>query len=415
MNYLNEVASLPQLNAAWEHVKKKKDVTPGIDGETVDGFAINLNNNLKSISSELKSKKYKFNSALETEIPKKNSSKIRKIRIFTIKDKIVQRSIQLSFEKQRRSGSLFPEIRNSISIGFLQRVSSSEFSGVKKAVEEIKKHYKKGYIIMTAADIKDFFDEIDKKKLFTLIQSRLHPDDSLDWLVSQLLDTKVCKKDRFSNMIIDKPMSISGVGQGSIISPLLSNIYLMSFDKEVEKLGIPALRYADDFAYFSKTITDGKENLPKIAKILLKEASLSFHPDKSKAPKHYDLKHRFGVYLGVKFQRGNVGRWIITPIESKVNDLYRKIRDKLANDNNATLFGRIDFTNRCLKSWMDCYKYLGCTSKNLKKIYADAVIIYEGELNKLLKKNGITKHILTRKQLTFLGVMRIKEVYKRKK
>lgn len=413
MTLLAEVASFTQLVKAWKHVKKKD--SPGIDDKTVENFSIGLRGNLKNISKELQEKKYEFNTVLETEIPKKDKSKLRKIRIFTLRDKIVQKSLQLTFEKKRKTGILFPDIRNSVSIGFLEKLGSNEYLGVKKAIKEVKRNYRKGYHVMTSADIQDFFDEINQDKLFKTIKFQLSPDDSLDWLIKKLLNPKVVKKDRFHGNFIDLPSSKSGVSQGSIISPLLSNIYLAKFDKKIEQLGIPALRYADDFAFFSKSMEIAKSDLEKIKKILLKDTKLSFHPnDSNKKPAHYNLKNnnRHGIYLGIKFERKHLNSWVISPIISKIDEVKKKIKNKLDPQNDLTLIERISFINRSLKGWMGCYKHVGCTKRNLNATYKDLITIYGVELNNLLVKKKIIRKELTSNQLTFLGLGKL---YKKRK
>src|SRR3989344_1614045 len=99
MSLLSEISSHEQLRRAWEHVRKNKKVTPGIDEESVENFGTHLDINLTSIAEFLRTKKYTFSTVIQKSIPKVNSKKTRDIKIFTIKDKIVQKSMQISLEK----------------------------------------------------------------------------------------------------------------------------------------------------------------------------------------------------------------------------------------------------------------------------------------------------------------------------
>ncbi len=261
--------------------------------------------------------------------------------------------------------------------------------------------------MMTSADIMDFFDNIDREKLLKIIQSRL-PDNSLDFLIVQLLEPNVCKKDRYTHVFNDLPVSNSGVGQGSIISPLLSNIYLMSFDKKLEKLKIPSLRYADDFAFFSKSSSEAKENLIKIQEILKNETGLSFHPDTDKKrTKDFNL-NSYGIFLGIRLSKHLVNRWEIVPESKKIKEMEKKIREKLKFSLNESLFEAINDLNKSLKSWIECYIYVGCTSRAMKEIYSGLRDIYEAKVNDILIKKKITLKNLNREQLNFLGVLRLK-------
>ena len=113
MNYLQEVSSHKQLKQAWRHVRRKRNVTPGIDGESVKDFNSKIRTNLIKISTDLKKNKYQFSKVEEIKIPKHSNTAIqafRAIRIYSIRDKIVQRSIQISLERIGKT-SLFPELK----------------------------------------------------------------------------------------------------------------------------------------------------------------------------------------------------------------------------------------------------------------------------------------------------------------
>ena len=250
MLLLNEVASISQLRDAWESIKRKGKNTPGVDNITLSSFASNLPKNIKEISIELKAKTYCFNAVLQRSIPKPGKSQERHIGLYTIKDKVVQKSIQISLERKRRNtASLFPDIYNNVSIGFIsRRKNMDEPLGVRKAIEQIKKNYQDGYPVMVTADIKDFFDIIPKKQLYGKIIKRL-PDASTNWLIKQTLHPLVLKQDRFTGIIKPIDATEAGVTQGSILAPLYSNIFLSDFDLYLQNNNIRALRYADDFAF----------------------------------------------------------------------------------------------------------------------------------------------------------------------
>ena len=66
----------------------------------------------------------------------------------------------------------------------------------------------------------------------------------------------------------DYDAHISGVYQGDILSPLLSNIYLNEMDKHLESKNIPFVRYADDFTLFFKEKNEAYKSLKELKKFL---------------------------------------------------------------------------------------------------------------------------------------------------
>ena len=406
MSLLKEVSSLQQLGRAWSAIKKNKQVTAGIDRETVELFDNNARANLIAIAKLLRSKSYKFSQVVERSIPKHpHSHKTRNIRIFTLKDKIVQKSIQLSLEKDSDK-KYFPEINNSVSVGFLKKVA-----GVKTAVSRIKKYYKEGYKILTSADIANFFDVIDRSKLKKIIISRLAPDTSITWLLDQCLSPVVIKTDRnfgIKAFLID---THAGVSQGSILSPLFSNIYLMKFDNVLGKTGIVAIRYADDLAILSKDEVAAKVELMKVQEILKKESGLKFHPMGSqKRPKIYNLKD-YGIFLGIKFQITKNGVWKITPSIKKYKEIEVKITEEMKPSTQYPLYVRLNNLNYSIRSWFLGYKSVGCTKRDLSIMYKQLCDVFQKNMNTLLIKKGIIQKPLSFDKLRFIGILSLKRLY----
>lgn len=405
MSLIKEVSSMQQLGRAWSALKRNRDVTPGIDHETIDLFDINFRENLASISKKLKSKSYKFNDVVQKSIPKHpHSSKTRDIRIFTLRDKIVQKSIQISLEKNS-DRKYFPEINNKVSVGFLKNVS-----GVKEAVKRIKKYQKRGYEILTSADIVNFFDVINRTKLKNIITKRLAPDTSISWLIDQCLAPSVIKIDRNLENKTFLPDTHAGVSQGSILSPFFSNIYLMSFDKTIEKNKMLVIRYADDIAILSKSNEEAKADLIKVEKTLLKESGLKFHPpDSEKAPKTCLLRH-YGIFLGIRFQIVKNGSWKIIPSNKKYEEIHESVFVKMNPYSQEMLYTRLNSINHSIRSWFSGYLSVGCTRRDLGQMYKDLCYSYQKSMNNLLRKKGIIYKPLSFEKLSFIGILSLKRL-----
>ncbi len=398
---IDEVASLKQLKTAWHHVRKNGAVTPGIDEVTIEDFEISAEISLRELSKQLKKGSYTFTAALRVKIPK-TKNKTRDINIFILKDRIVQKSIQLSFEKKRKRNELFPQMRNKVSIGFLKKESNLDKYGIPGAVSRVKENFKNGFYVMTVADIEDFFTNIDLQKLKKIIYSHL-PDESLNYLIDQCLSPDILDSDRYGKQNY-KSIVASGVAQGSILSPMFSNIYLMDFDKKIEAFKIPAIRYADDFAFFSKNQIMAEQELMKISTELWEFSKLKFHPKGSKkGPKHFPLKTGC-FYLGLRMQYLKQ-RWEISPSEEKIKLVKFKIEEVLRFSADYSLTQRINFLNRSISSWYKTYENNGCTKRILHGIFEELRRYYIENLQKLLIHKGFAVNKLQKGQIEFLGIL----------
>ncbi len=409
MNYLLEIASFDQLRQSWGHVKRKRKVTPGIDDVSIEDFDNSWKGNIKFISKQLTEDKYTFNKVVQRHILKKRGkSEKRPIRLYCVRDKVVQTSLRITLEKKRGDGqTLFPEIQNSISIGFLDKqYFKGDAVGVKLAIKRVRDLYKNGYKHFINFDIKDFFENVKRDELDTILSSRLMPDDKLARLIEDVLNPRVVEADRYSKEETLLPKTGSGVAQGSVISPLLTNIYLMNFDRGLEKNGILAMRYADDILVAARNKTQAKKLMPKVASLLKKHSSLEFHPvEGGKGPKinnvHVGLEF-LGVYMQ-KTEKGN--QWCVRPSDDKISEQKRNIAGSLSPRKRESLYSRIDYLNRSIASWFGTYTYAGCTKREIRKIYAEFKRIYTSQVNHLLRVNRIAKKELSREQMEFLGVL----------
>jgi len=97
---------------------------------------------------------------------------------------------------------------------------------------------KRGWV--TICDIDNYFDEIRHDILFPLLAEKI---DDKEFLCLIRLEVKMGRVDRRLRW----KDTIKGVPQGSIISPLLSNLYLHPLDKMMVERRFGYVRYADDF------------------------------------------------------------------------------------------------------------------------------------------------------------------------
>jgi len=194
----------------------KGAVTKGIDDNTLDGMS---QKRINRIITMLKERKYKPKPVRRTYIPKKNG-KLRPLGIPSGDEKLVQEVTRLILAR------IYEPIFTDNSTGFREGRSCHT------ALERIKKTWT-GVKWFIEFDIKSFFDEMNHGKMIELLEKKIKDKRFLK-LIRSMLTAGYLQDWKYHT-------TYSGVPQGGIVSPILSNIYLHELDKFIQQL-------ADDFS-----------------------------------------------------------------------------------------------------------------------------------------------------------------------
>lgn len=269
------------LKAAWMDIKTKK-AAGGIDGESLSSFEIELERNIRKLSDDLATGTWSPQPYKQVAIPKKKTEK-RLLGMLSIRDKIVQQAIRMLIEPPAEK-MFFP-----CSYGY--RPGKGAIPAIKK-VKRIQEENVEGYVLRL--DIDDFFDTLDH----SILEKRLKgicPDEEVRRLVMLCVQMgAVTGKMKWKD-------SSRGVPQGAVLSPLLANLYMHSFDQFILNRTERHVRYADDFIIFGKDKEEAESLLQLASGYLKEKLMLTLNP-----PIISSIDDGF-EFLGITFGKEGVG------------------------------------------------------------------------------------------------------------
>jgi len=161
----------------------------------------------------------------------------------------------------------------------------------KDAMRKVWKEIQSGREWIVDADLRDFFGSVDHEKLLTLIAQRVADGRVLRLIRAMLKAGSYGEGHLFP--------SERGTPQGSVVSPLLSNILLTPFDQEMRRKGYQLTRFADDWVVTCQSATEARAALDAALRIL-NELSVQLHPQKTRV---VHVHHGF-EFLGYLVRRG---------------------------------------------------------------------------------------------------------------
>ena len=245
---VDKVYSRKNLKLAWERVRANRGAS-GTDGITIGAFEANLDVNLERLHQELRDKTYQPQPVRRLEIPKRGApGKTRPLGIPSVYDRVCQQALVNRLE------SIFENVFDPSSFGYRKGRKTAD------ALSKIWREVEAGYEWIVDADLKDYFGSVDHEKLMTLVGKQI-ADSRVLRLIQQMLKAGYEEKgQRFETP--------RGTPQGGVISPLLSNILLTPFDKEMRHQGYRLTRWADDWVVTCRTRAEAKDALVRAAKIL---------------------------------------------------------------------------------------------------------------------------------------------------
>lgn len=253
----------------------RRDSAPGVDGQTVAGYGENLDANLVSLERRAKDGTYRAPPAKRVHLPK-NETETRPIGMPTVEDKVLERAVVMLLEPVYEQAFL------DCSYGFRPgRSAHQALDALRTAIMKMRG----GWVL--DVDVRKYFDTIPKQRLREVLGQRIG-DGVIDRLIGKWLKAGVWEAGKVS-------YSEAGTPQGSVISPLLSNVYLHEvLDSWFVKQIKPQLhgkaelfRFADDFVVICEKREDAEALLEQV-KARFESYGLEIHPEKTRI---VDFRH----------------------------------------------------------------------------------------------------------------------------
>ena len=305
-NNLFSHIKVENLRQAFQALDGTKAV--GIDGISKQQYAKDLDSNLKCLATRLHVGTYRPQAKREVLIPKSNG-KSRPIAISCFEDKLVEYVLGKTLESVY--DSIF--IRNSF--GFRPRKSPDDAI---KANYNILKDNKRPFVV--EIDLANFFNTVPHRKLMKILRKRIN-DRKLLALIARFLKVDIL------NQKGEAKQTEVGTPQGSVMSPILSNIFLHYaldtwFIENYAGQDAVIVRYADDAVFMFSKEQQAKDFLEDL-RLRLAEYKLSVNEDKTAIINFAKGKENIFSFLGFTFYWNKSKGW------NKINLVIKTQKEKL--------------------------------------------------------------------------------------
>ena len=326
---MEEVCGWENCKQALTRVRANKG-SPGVDGMTVDDLPEHLKQHWPTIREQLLNGWYQPQPVKRVEIPKPDGG-VRKLGIPTVLDRFIQQAVMQVL--QGRWDGTFSDS----SYGFRPGRSAHQ------AVEKAQKYIAEGYRWVVDLDLEKFFDRVCHDKLMAKLAERVS-DKRLLKLIRAFLRAGVMEDGLVSP--VDE-----GTPQGGPLSPLLSNIVLDEFDRELERRGLRFARYADDCNIYVRSRRAGERVMGSLTRFITTKLKLKVNEEKSAVARPWERK-----FLGFSFTSGEEPKRRIAPkailrFKGRIRELTRRTRgvsiERMAEELVRYLRGWLGYFGKC--------------------------------------------------------------------
>jgi RNA-directed DNA polymerase len=320
---MEEVCERENCKRALKRVKANQGGS-GVDGMTVHDLPGYLMQHWPTIREQLLSGTYKAQPVRRVEIPKPDGG-VRKLGIPTVLDRFVQQAVMQVL--QGRWDRTFSDH----SYGFRPGRSAHQ------AVAKAQQYMAEGYRWVVDLDLEKFFDRVNHDKLIARMAARVSEQRVLK-LIRAFLKAGVMEGGLVSP--VDE-----GTPQGGPWSPLLSNIVLDEFDRELERRGLRFARYADDSNIYVRSRRAGERVMASITRFITTKLKLKVNQQKSAVARPWERK-----FLGFSFTWNREPKRRIAP--KAVHRFKEKVRELTQRTRGVSVEKMAEELSRYLRGWI---------------------------------------------------------------
>lgn len=337
---IEKVVQRGNLLKAYRQVLTNKG-SAGVDGMPVGKLSDHLQVNRDRIVTAIVNGSYLPQAILGVEIPKSNGKK-RLLGIPTVIDRLLQQAVNQAI------APLFELDFKAHSYGFRPGRNAQQ------AVLQAQKNINEDYQHIIDIDLKSFFDEVDHclmlQLLYRKVKCRLTLRLIRKWLRAPIqINGRLVKRRK-------------GVPQGSPLSPLLSNIMLHELDKELERLQLRYVRYADDFSIYTKSKSEAQRVGNSIYRFLNSKLGLPINREKSGIRRPVDFQ-----ILGYKFvptyRKGDKGQYQLVVAEKGWQRLKQSLKAITRKTTPSAFDERIQQIKEIQRGWLNYFRMASIQGK----------------------------------------------------
>ena len=330
MELIDQILSQSNLKEAIKRVKANKGAA-GVDKRTIYEIDDYFKKHQVEIKQSIRAMKYKPQAVRRVYVPKANGKK-RPLGIPTVVDRVIQQAISQVLMK------IYDPEFSAYSYGFRPKRSSHD------AMEQVLEYLDEGYQWVIDLDIEKYFDTVNHDKLISTLREQINDKTTLH-LIRSFLKAGIMEDG------LVKPNKL-GVPQGGPLSPILSNIYLDKFDKELEERGLHFVRYADDCNIFVKSKMSADRVMKSATSWLERKLFLKVNATKTKV-----VRPTKSNFLGFTFFKTGE-KWQCKPGDDRKKKLYEKLKLVLCRRKAVAMPLSLIFTkvNQIVRGWINYFR-----------------------------------------------------------
>jgi RNA-directed DNA polymerase len=344
-NLCEQLISYANIQEAVRKVMANKGAC-GVDKMEVNELPGYFEAHWPEICRQIASRKYKPQPVLRVEIPK-DSGGVRLLGIPTAVDRVIQQAMVQVLTP------VFEPTFSDYSFGFRPNRSAED------AVRLAQTYISEGYRDVVDLDLSKFFDTVDHDILMGLVDKHME-DKDIRKLIYVFLK---------SGLMSNGCMMVTALGtpQGGPLSPLLSNIYLTPYDRELENRGLRFVRYADDCNIFTKSKRSSYRVRDNAKSFLERKLKLKVNMEKTEA-----RRASGSSFLGFTFltygKHERLG--MVTPNKKKLKKLEDRIRLITRRNRGVKIDTVIGELNSMFRGW------IGYFARSSMKKYLEYLMVW---------------------------------------